>query len=56
MAKPKEKQAKTKEIDLSFGNLEFEEVLGDLMQIKPVDNAELKKDAPPQKKKPTTKK
>jgi len=56
MTKPKEKQVKPKETDLSFSGLAFEEVLADLMQIKPVDNAELKKDTPKQKKKPTTKK
>lgn len=56
MSKPE--KASEKESELSFGNLEFEEVLGDLLQIKPVENVELKKDVlkPKKKSKPKTKK
>ncbi len=56
MVKPKEKQEKSeKESDLTFGDLEFEEVLADLLKIKPVENTDLKKDAPKKKSKPKTK-
>lgn len=45
------------ESNLDFKGLEFEEVLADLLQIKPIENADLKKDEPKKKKsKPKTKK
>ena len=50
------KPHKDGETDLTFGDLEFEEVLADLLKIKPVDNAELKKNATKKKSKPKTKK
>lgn len=52
MSKTKEKQAK--ESDIDFKGLEFEDVLADLLQIKPVENEDLKKDAPKKKSKPKT--
>jgi hypothetical protein len=44
-----------KEKDLNFKGLEFEEVLADLLKIKPVENSNLKKDAPKKKSKLKTK-
>lgn len=35
---------------ISLAPLEFEEVLADLLQIKPVENEDLKKDTPKRKK------
>ena len=35
-----------KELNLDFKGLEFEEVLADLLQIKPIENEDLKKDIP----------
>lgn len=52
----KQGKAKQKEKDLDFKGLEFEEVLEDLLQIKPAKNEDLKKDAPKKKSKPKTKK
>ncbi len=55
--KSKQSKQKSKQDDLDFKSLEFEEVLADLLQIKPVENEDLKKDAPKKKKsKPKTKK
>lgn len=48
--------SKRGEADLNFGTLEFEEVLEDLLKIKPVENSDLKKAAPKKKRKPKTKK
>ncbi|HMS43098.1 MAG TPA: hypothetical protein PKE69_22915 [Pyrinomonadaceae bacterium] len=50
------KDGETKETGINFGNLELDEVLEDLLQIKPTKNGELKKDAPKKKSKPKTKK
>ncbi len=50
------KRKKEKESDIDFKGLEFEEVLADLLKIKPVENSDLKKDAPKKKSKPKTKK
>ena len=47
---------KIKESDLNFKGLEFEEVLADLLQIKPVENEDLKKEVPKKKSKLKTKK
>lgn len=56
--KEKDTKVKNKEsCDLSFGSLEFDEVLEGLLQIKPIENEDLKKDVPKKKKsKPKTKK
>ncbi len=57
MRKSKEKrEISAKEANLDFKDLEFEEVLADLLQIKPVENSDLKKAAPKKKSKPKTKK
>jgi hypothetical protein len=49
MAKPKTESEKE-------SNLEFEEVLEDLLKIKPVENEDLKKDARKKKSKSKTEK
>jgi hypothetical protein len=54
MAKPKTESEK--ESNLDFKGLEFEEVLEDLLKIKPVENEDLKKDARKKKSKSKTEK
>ena len=44
------KEKTEKESELDFKGLEFEEVLADLLQIKPVENSDLKKDESKKKK------
>jgi hypothetical protein len=41
---------KTNAQQVSFAGLEFEEVLKDLLKIKPVENEDLKKNAPKKKR------
>ena len=50
------KKEKEKETDLDFKGMPFEEILEDLLKIKPVENADLKIVAPKKKSKPKTKK
>lgn len=52
----KKNKVADKEADLDFNGLEFEDVLADLLKIKPVENADLKKDAPKKKSKSKTEK
>lgn len=47
---------KNKGESISLAPLEFEDALSALLQIKPVNNAELKKDVPKKKSKPKTEK
>ncbi|MGI8556515.1 MAG: hypothetical protein ACR2LT_09205 [Pyrinomonadaceae bacterium] len=56
MQKEKETVKDQSKKELDFKGLEFEEVLADLLQIKPVENEDLKKDVPKKKSKPKTKK
>jgi hypothetical protein len=45
----KNKSTKNNDKEISLAPLEFEDVLSALLEIKPVDNAELRKDVPKQK-------
>lgn len=50
------KNKQEKDSTLNFGDLEFEEVLTDLLKIKSVENTDLKKKTPKKEKTPTSKK
>lgn len=49
----KNQKISDKESELDFKGLEFEEVLEGLLQIKPIENEDLKKDKPNKKKSKT---